>query len=228
MNTATRSTFYLSSGVRKGAALVAPVLVLGGIWLLVTQVLMVPGVPGPGAAPDEVAQFIMHEKGLPRLSRARTEEFLEAQVRQMVQREGFLDRFMAEYRTASPEQQSAFRSHLFDAFKPVVMADIREHEVLTEAGERQAFLDERIVAYNRLARFWGNTTISKGMLGPGALSPQETLDFLLNKTTEEERQSGIAYAQALRARVEEILADPELKAEFEARIAGEVIDKGAS
>ncbi len=217
MSTAARPTFYLSSRVRTGAILVAPVVVLAGVWWLVTQVLMVPGVPGPDAPPDQVMLFIMHERGLPRLSQERAEKFLEQQVPLLVQREGFLDRFLAEYRTASPEQQKAFRTHLFDVFKPVVMRDIRQHEGLTGA-ERQAFLDERIVVYNRLAQLWGNTTISKGMLGSGALTPQETLQFLLDKTTEEERQAGVAYAQALRVRVEGILADPELKAEFEARI----------
>lgn len=197
---------------------VAPVIVLGGLWLLVTEVLLVPAVPGPAAAPDTVAQFIVHRKGLPRLERKRREVFLQAQVARLVRDEAFRNRFAAEYRVSSPEDQKAFREHLFDAFKPLVMDDIRRYHELPEP-QRQPYLDERIVAYNRLSRLLGSVRIEKSIAGPVADAQQDLLSTLLQKTTEQERQMGLAYGHALAGRVTAILADPELKAEFEARIA---------
>lgn len=210
-------TLYRARRILLGAACAGPVLVLGGVWLLVTQVLMVPAVPDQTTPPDRVAQFIMHEKGLPRLDGQRREAFLEQQIRRLVREEAFRGRFLAEYRTATPEQQAAFGEHLFDAIKPLVMRDVRRFEDLSGPARRD-YLDQRIVAYNRMTAFWGEVRIGERDLGAGALTPAEMLRLLLNKTTEEERQAGIVYGQALGARVEEILADPALRQEFEARI----------
>jgi hypothetical protein len=203
--------------MRVALACAAPVLVLGAVWLLVTQVLMVPAVPDQSTPADRVAQFIMHPEGLPRLGGERREAFIQQQVRRLVQDEPFRRRFLAEYRVSSPEEQKAFREHLFDAFKPLVMRDIRAFHDLSQA-ERGAYLDDRIVAYNRLNAFWGRAGIVKSDLGPAAPGPDELLGLLLQKTTEQERQMGVAYAAALQARVNEILADPALKQEFETRI----------
>jgi hypothetical protein len=198
--------------------LAAPVLVLAAVWVGVTQLLLKPAVPGATAPPDQVVQFIVHPAGLPRLDRRRAEAFLEQQVRRLVRDAAFRGRFLAEYRVASPEEQQAFRAHLFDAFKPRVMDDIRAYSA-SEPDRRAAFLDDRIIAYNRLNAFLGPVHINRTDLGPGAPSPQEVLDLLMQKTTEQERQMGLAYALALKSRVEEILADPTLKADFEARLA---------
>ena len=200
------------------AALAAPVVVLLGVWWLVTQVLMVPPVPDGTSAGDAVARFIMHEKGLPRVGANERDAFIETQVRRLAREDAFRDRFLAEYRTASPEDQKSFRAHLFDALKPVVFRDIEAFEQQPE-DQRATYLDDRIVYYNRVARMWGSTTISKQMLGAGALSPTEALEFVLGRTTEVERERALAYGRALATRVEQILVDPELKATVEARIA---------
>jgi hypothetical protein len=198
-------------------ACAAPVLALGAVWLLVTQVLMLPAVPDQSTPADRVAQFIMHPKGLPRLDPGPCEAFLQQQARRLVQDEPFRRRFLAEYRVSSLEEQKAFREHLFDAFKPLVMRDIRTFHELSPPQHR-AYLDDRIVAYNRMNSLWGQARIGKSDLGPAAPGPDELLGLLLQKTTEQERQMGMAYAAALQARVSQILADPELKQEFETRI----------
>ncbi len=200
------------------ALTVAPVALLAGVWLLVTQVLLVPRVPGPDTPADYVAQFMMHEKGLPRLKRARAEAFLDQTVIRLLRDSAFRERFLAEYRTASPEEQKAFRENLFDAFKPRFMDDIRGYHDRPESGRRD-YLDQRIVAYNRLSALVGSVKIGRADLGSGAPTPDELLQLLVSKTTEKEREQGAAYLAALHARVLEILADPALKAEFEARIA---------
>lgn len=218
MHLTSTTALYRLRPVLVGLACAAPVLVLGGLWLLVTLVLMVPGVPEASAPPDEVVRFIVHEKGLPRLDRPRCEAFLQQQVLRLVRDEPYRGRFAAEYRVSSPEEQRAFREHLFDAFKPLVMDDIRRFHELPETA-RPAYLDERIVAYNRLSKLLSNAQVDKSIAGAPADAQADLLSTLMQKTTEQERQMGMAYAQALAGRVAVILADPELKAEFEARIA---------
>jgi hypothetical protein len=201
------------------AACAAPVVVLGGLWLLVTCVLLVPPVPDASTPPDRVVRFIVHDKGLPRVKSQRCEELLAEQLRRLREDDGFRAGFLTAYRTASPEEQKAFREHLFDAFKPVVMRDIRRFHELTGSA-RQEYLDERIVAYNQMAAFWGNVR-EKGIrddVGPTP-SKDEMLGTLLQKTTEEERQLGSGYVRAIAVRVAEIQADPDLKRQFEDRIA---------
>lgn len=213
-------TLYRLRRVGLIVACAAPVLALAGIWLLVTQVLLVPRTPDESTPPDVVARYIIHEKGLTQLKGPRCETFLQQQIRRLIRDEPFRKRFLAEYRTASPEEQKAFRTHLFDAFKPLVMRDIRMFQELPEPA-RQEYLDERIVAYNRMNAFVGDVRISKHDLGPAAPGSEEMLQFLMQKTTEEERQAGMAYAAALAVRVQQILAAPELKATMETRIAAE-------
>lgn len=212
------SALYWRRRVVLVLACAAPVLVLAGLWLLVTQVLLVPAVPDATTPPDQVVQFIIHEKGLPRLSREKCDAVLKQQISRLVRDEPFRNRFAAEYRVSSPEEQKAFREHVFDAFKPLVMDDIRRFHELPESA-RQAYLDERIVTYNRLSKLLGSVQIDKNIAGSPADAQADLLTTLLQKTTEEERQMGIAYAQALAVRVAAILADPESKADFEKRIA---------
>lgn len=209
--------FYLPRSVWVSLAVLAPLVVLGGAWWLVTQLVLAPRVPDAGTTGDRVARFILHERGLPRLSAERQEAFLAAQVPRLIADEGFRGALLAEYRVSSPEQQRAFRVHLFDAFKPVFMRDVRRYHELK--GEEQGrFVDERIVTYNRMNALRGNVTISKDALGP-VPSSTELTTMLMERTTEEERQRAQEYVAALAERILAILADPALKADFDARIA---------
>lgn len=210
--------FYRSRPVLLAGVCVAPLLVLGVLWWLVTQVLLVPGVPKPQTSAADVLQFIVHEKGLPRLSPVQREEFVRAQTRRLVWDAAYRQAFLAEYRTSSPEEQKAFRANLFEAFKPMVLRDGRRFDEL-ETEARQAFLDERIVEYNRMNAFRGEARLTKDALGGAAPSSAEVLQLLIDKTSAEERQVLSGYGAALRVRIEEILANPELKTAFDARIA---------
>lgn len=210
-------TFYQARKALVFLALAAPVIVLAGLWLLVTQVLMVPRVPDATTPADQVMRFIVHEKGLPRLSQPRAEAVFKEQVRRLTTDPAFREAFLREVRTASPEASAALREHLFDVYKPLLMADIRQYNTL-EADARPAYLDERIVHYNRVSRALGATGITAEAAQGLLPSKAEALQLLLTKTTDEERQLGLFYQAALRARVEEVLADPELTAQFEQRI----------
>ncbi len=220
MNPDSARTLYRYRRVVVVLACAAPVFVLGAVWLLVTRVLMVPAVPGSDTLPDQVVQFIMHEQGLPRLSRERCDAVLKQQIHRLIEDAKFRDRFAREYRVSSPEQQRAFREHVFDAFKPVVMADINGYHLLDDA-ERREYLDGRIVEYNRMATILANIQVNASAAGLGGGEKAEMLGLLLTKTTEHDRELGFAYIQAIQVRVVEILADPELEEQIRARIAAE-------
>ncbi|GEM_PF-1629146 len=205
-------------------ACLIPPAALAGLWLLITR-LLTPPVPGGNTPADQVAQFIMHQRGLPRLNRAEREAFLGQQIGRLIQDGRFRERFAAEYRVSSPEEQKAFREHLFDAFKPIVMDDVRAYHAL-EATLRQQYLDERIVAYNRLSKLLSQVQVDRAALGSGVPSQSELLAILMERTTEQERDLATAYIQALAERVAEILANPDLKKRIEARI--EAIEPEAS
>ena len=209
---------YRSRKVLVPLACAAPVLVLGAVCLLVTQVLLIPGVPDAATPPDRVAQFIMHEKGLPRLERARFEGFLDVQLPRLLRDQAFRDRFLAEVRTSSSDDQKAFRTHLFDAFKALVLRDADRYFELGGPA-RAEYVDARIVVYNRMKAFGGDVKIDKGdLFGAAAPTAQEMLSLVTGHTTAEERQRALTYGAALKVRIDVILADPALKAEFEARI----------
>lgn len=218
MNEHAQHRFYQHRRIWLYLACASPVLVLAGIWWLVTEVLLVPRTPDARTPPDRVFAYIVHEEGLPRLDRPRAQAFFEEQVRRLLADADARRRFLAEIRTATPDQQKAFRANLFDVFKPMLMDDIQGYHAQPEEG-RQTYLDDRIVAYNRLSRALGRDstaiTAELDMLKP---TREEALALLLNRTTAEERQLGTAYVAALTARVQEILADPDLEAVLRARI----------
>ena len=113
---------------------------------------------------------------------------------------------------------SAFRANIFDTFLPVLMTDIREYRGLS--GDALAkFIDGRIVEYNRMGAFFVNARVDKSSLVGVLPEPKDVLELIFSRTTEEERATGMAYQAALARRIEQILSDPQLKADFEARIA---------
>jgi hypothetical protein len=195
-------------------AFAAPVAALGGLWWLVTAVLLAPGVPDGETPAPEVVRFIMHEKGLPRLGQRDAETFFRRQAARYATDTDFRDRFGVALTMASPEGQTRFHEHLFDVFKPMFMKDIEGYFALS--GEAQAtYLDERIVAYNCMSP-GEEVSDDVGVLAP---SKQESMRLLLSKTTQRERELGMTYFAAIGVRVQEILADADLKASFERRIA---------
>jgi hypothetical protein len=200
-------------------ACIAPVVVLGGLYLLVTQVLLVPGIPGDRAPGDEVARFIMHPKGLPRLPQSQREAFIQKQMPRLVRDQPLVNAFTSAVRTASPEEQDAFRENMFNTLKPMLVRDAAAWEALPEP-RRQALLDERIVAYNRLGAR-SDVHVSRHDLGAAAPSGEELVKWLVSKTSADERRLMMAYAAALAERVNEILTDEKLKADFERRISGD-------
>ncbi|MBU0637343.1 MAG: hypothetical protein KKB50_00640 [Planctomycetes bacterium] len=211
-------TFYHSRRVIVLLACVAPLVLLGSIWWLVDVLVLTPSIPDATTAPEKCVSFVAHQKGLPRLGDERREAFLEDQIRRLVEDAGYRDRFVAALRHSDLEEQAAFRAHLFDAFKPLVMRDVRRFHELPDTA-RRGFVDGRIVEYNRLSAFFGDVQISKEAFGGALPDPLELQRLLLRKTTAAERAAATEYLTAYAERVQTILADPALKAEFDARVA---------
>lgn len=221
MNPGSTRTFYQARRIVWIAALVAPVLLLGGVWWLVTEVLLPPAVPDDRTPPDEVVQFMVHEQGLPRLARAKAEQFVLAQGRRLAREAAFREQFLAALRTSSPEDKKALRTNLLDTFTPMIREDVRRFQSLSP-GQREAFLDDRIVAYLRLNVFRDTHVHVKGSDAWGDAPPtqDELMTWFATRFNEEERQMVAAYFAALFARAQAVAADPELKAKFEAQLAG--------
>ncbi len=197
---------------------ISPLLLMGAAWWAVNTFVLARAVPGNTATGEEVVRFIRHEHGLPRLPSPQRLEVLQTLLRRAVDEPAFRAEMIAALRSSTGEEQSAFRTHIFDTFKPIVLADINRYQSLRGA-ERAAFLDERIVAYNRMGAFFANARVDRQALMGVMPDADDALDLLYRRTTEEERLSGATYLAAVQERINAILADPPLKAEFERRIA---------
>lgn len=219
MLTGSLKTFQRQRQALIGLSLAAPLLLLAGAWLWVDRVVLAPAAPGDQDDGRACLTFVCHERGLPRLSAAEAEKFLHRQSRRLIEDPAFARQFAAAVRTASPEELTALRRNVLLAFKPLVLRDARRCAEL-EGGPRTAYLDERIVAYNRMCRVAAASGV--GRLDFGALTAVDAADLLnlvLNHTSPQERRDVERYLAVLRSRVEAILADEALRREFERRIA---------
>lgn len=218
MNPGSTRTFYRARRILVIAACLAPVILLGGAWLVVTRVVMAPPVPTATATADEVVRFLIHPQGLARLGAEQAETVFRTQLGRLATNADLRADFLREFRISSPDEQRAFQEHLFDVFKNIIMADVHEFQSL-DPNAQPAYIDARIVEYNRLSRALGKDGISANAGQAILPDEREALAMLLQRTTDNERQMGVAYFGAIQARVLEILADPDLTADFEARIA---------
>lgn len=201
-------------------ACASPLLVLGGAWWAVDAYILAPPVPSATDTAEAHVRFFSDPRGLPRLRGRRLEQFLDQQTARLLADRAFREQLAVALRRCPPEAQEAARQHLLEAFKPRVMADIRRFHELS-GSERAAYLDGRIVHYMRLVgalRAGSSEESERAMRVP--LADREQLGrLLLSKTSPEERNLGLAFLTAYQARVQQILADPDLKRRFEAQIA---------
>ncbi len=198
------------------ALVVACLAGLGLCWWLADALLLTPAVPGPAASPQAVFDFVSSTHGLPRLNADARTAFLESQFRRAVADPAFCEYLAATLRQASADDQAAFRTHLFDALKPLLLADVHAFEAAA-AEHRISILDERIVAYNRMAAFLKTAEIRRET-GAALGQTHDWLPLLLSRTSPAERDACLRYGQALAGRVQQILAEPQLMQEMQARI----------
>lgn len=218
MNPGSLKTFYHARRTLLVLACVAPLALLGGVWWLIAEVILAPGMPNERSAPEDCVAYIVHDKGLRRLSPAAQETFIREQLARWLAQPAYRERFAAALRRSTSDEQKAFRSTLFDVFKPHIMADAERYHAAA-AESRRAFLDERIVEYNRMGRVLRAGRMEKSAFGDALPSPREMMDLVIEKTTQQERDMAQAFFNAMGSRIAEILSDDALKADFEARIA---------
>lgn len=200
-------------------ACASPLLVLGGAWWAVDSYLLTPLLPSAADPPEAHVRFLSDPRGLPRLRGRRLEQFLDQQTSRLQTDAVFREQLAAALRRSPPETQEAARQHLLEAFKPRVLADIRRYHELSGA-ERTAYLDGRIVHYTRLVAALRAGSSEESQRAARALLPdrEQLSRLLLSVTSQEERSMGLAFLTAYQARVQQILADPELKRSLENQI----------
>lgn len=219
MLTGSIPTFYRSRQAMLAGIIIVPLLLLGGIWWVVTGVLLTPPVPGDSSTPEDCVKFVSSERGLPHLGRDEQKAYLTWQTGRLVRDDGFREQFISALRRSAPDEKAAFRDNMILAIKPMIMADIDAFHAL-ESSKKKGFLDERIVEYNKRGAFVAQARVSKtDLYGALPTNPAELMQLLMNNTTEEERGRGQVYVAALVERITQINADPELRADFEKQIA---------
>lgn len=218
MDSVAAVPFYRNRRVALLGLCLLPVVLVGTAWWVVNEIVLARPIPGATAGGEEAVQFIAHEKGLVRLSEPERFDALQQILRRAVAEPTFRNDMVAALRRSTADEVAAFRANIFDTFKPVLMKDVRAYQALN-GGALAKFIDERIVAYNRMGAFFANTRVDKQSLVGVLPEPKDVLALIFSRTTEEERNAALAYQAVLAQRIEQILADPALKAEFEARIA---------
>lgn len=218
MHPGSTATFYR---VRRAAwllAIAAPLVALAATWWLLSNVLLAPAVPDDHTPAAEVVAFLAHDKGLPRLTDAERDALIRRHLRRWSTDAHYRYEFATAVRRSTTEERTAFRRHVFDAFKPLVLTDVRQYHAANSESQ-QVYLDDRIVAYNRMTRALGGAGVDRAALGDALPSSTDLMNLVLARTSEEERSLATAYLTALGRRIEQIVADPALRQEFEARIA---------
>lgn len=196
--------------------LVAIGLAIAAYWATDRWILAPPAPTDSSAAPVWI-DYLVDERGLVRDDASRAAQRLNGLVRRLLADEPFRHDFAACLRRGSAEEQAAFREHVFDAFKPAILADVRRYHELGDDA-RTAFLDERLVAFKRLELLSRGSKIDRASWADAAGTQAELLKLLAAKTTDEERSLGAAYIRAAAERWNEIRHDPEQLAAFERRL----------
>jgi hypothetical protein len=202
------------------AGLMTPLVILAALWFAVSNWLLAPAIPDATTPPDQLVAFIIHEQGLPRLGAAEAERVLRTQVARLAADDQLSKNFLRFVRISSPEDQKAFRENLFDVVLHMLLADADAYES-TAGPARGKTLDAAIVKYNKIARGLSgqkdkiDSNVAKGIFG----SEKDMVPLAFSRTNGEQRAKLMRFSAALQSRVAEILADPDLTADFEARIA---------
>lgn len=217
MNPGSTSTFYAARRWLAGAIIVGVIAAAAALWWAIDRLVLTPPTPGPSAAATAWLDYTVSPRGLARLAPDAAVPVLESLLVRVLSDTPFRESFAAELRRASTEDQAAFREHVFDAFKPRLMADVRRYHDL-EGDARDAFLDDRLIYFKRMELLSRGSKLDKSSIGDAAGEQAALIKLLLEKTTEEERSLGAAYIRAAALHWNEIRQDPDRLAAFEARL----------
>jgi hypothetical protein len=213
-------TFY---GMRMTMALtgcIAAIACAGATYWIVDRVVLAPATPTPSSPADVWLAYVVEPRGMARLKPEQATRYLEHLLVRLLSDEAFRNAFASGLRSGAAEEQGAFREHVFDAFKPKLMADIRRYDELKDDAARTVFLDERLLDFKRMELLTGGSKIDKSF-ADAAGGQAELIKLLLAKTTEEERSLGAAYIRAAVERWNEIKQDEAKRADFEKRLKGQ-------
>ncbi len=182
---------------RRPAALaggIAGVLILAGY--LFYAVAMTPSKPDlRKAPPGDIIQFVANERGLEALTQVEQERFLDQWRAVLVEDEQKKAALKKALSDLGSEDRKALIEAFFKHIKRGYLADARRYKSLP-ADEQYAFLAEKIDEYEQRAVFMRDVASD---LGPGFFGGgQDAMkQWLIEHTTEDERQLGTPYMEAL-------------------------------
>ena len=196
----------------------SPVILLGGIWMLVNAWVLTPGIPGDSAPAEACVDFAIDPAGLPRLQPQEQAAFVETHLSRIIHDVSFRDALMTSLRRQPPKEQAAFRAHVFDALLPRFVQEAQTyHEMPPE--EVETWLEDRLVYYKRMGHMLRNMRLSADDFDSRWTDEKSLLELVMARTTAEQRTSCGMYFVALARVSSDIKDDPERQAQFEQRIS---------
>lgn len=193
----------------------APLLLAIAAWWAVDRYVLTIPSPTESSSAEDTFRYVVNAGGLAKRPRGEREKFFDWHL-QRCRDAAFAQAFSSAYRSATQAERELVITLLWDTFLPRVQQEARRYFELS--GKPQAeYLDDCIVRYNQLGAALRATKFAK----PESGGADELSLFmkLVNRVSEEEQALLTRFMERWQARVLEILANPELKRQFEERIS---------
>ncbi|QOJ15046.1 MAG: hypothetical protein HRU75_10490 [Planctomycetia bacterium] len=196
-------------------ALAAPLALAAAAWWAIDRYALSMREPDAGASAEEWFRYIVDPQGLARTDRSSRERFFHRHL-DRARDDAYARVFAAEYRSATAEEQQRIVTMLWDTFLPRILDDARTYFAAADAEIAQKHLDDCLVRYNRLVNALRATRFGKADRGGGEL---DLFLKLAQRLTESDQAMVGRFWERLQGRITEVLADDDLRGEFERRIA---------
>jgi hypothetical protein len=216
MNPGSTRTLYATR--RLGLALLVLVpLLLGGACLWIVRAVLTPSRISASTPAQGCLDYIVSERGLPTLSPPERESVLELLLSRLAREPELAQQMATALRRSTSEEQKAFKANLYDAIKPRIIANARRYRDLPPP-QREPFLDEKVVEFKKTEGLLRSIKLDMNALGGGAGDAQAVFNLVTQRTSAEEIAVIKAFLEAAAVRTAQIMADEELRAEFEKKI----------
>lgn len=149
----------------------------------------------------EVVEYIRNDRGLNKLPQIEQLQFLE-QWKEHVMQEGPKQELKECFDNLDENQRKTFVAAITRHFKRAFMDDARRYTQLTQPGERNTFIRDRLKQYATEGLFLKD--VARSFRNDLRGSPDDMKRWIMDNTTPEERAIGEPYADALKRVREQI------------------------
>lgn len=143
----------------------------------------------------EIVEYISNDRGLSHLPHVEQEQFLE-QWKNHVMQEGPKQELKSCFEGLNEGQRKSFVVAITRAFKRAFMDDAKRFAQLTQPGDRNKFIRDRLQQYATEGVLLKD--VSKSFKNDFRGGPDEMKQWLMENTTPEERALGEPYVDALK------------------------------